>query len=115
MGLFNALLVAFRSRKNLTRRQQRDNQVKAPMMNWKVLGFYLTLLLFLVTSWEAALVASFRLIGFANSDLPSKRLTVDFDWHHWHPVFASLAASPPNATYLLPVGPLQEELSAAIV
>ncbi|MFA0735919.1 MAG: hypothetical protein OGMRLDGQ_002419 [Candidatus Fervidibacter sp.] len=64
------------------------------MMNWKVLVFYLTLLLFLVTSGKTLWWLPLGSLVLLILTLPSKRITVAFDWHHWHPVFASLAAFP---------------------
>ena len=68
MGLFNALLVAFRSRKNLTRRQAKGQSGESPNDELEGLRVLLDIVAFSGREWEATLVASFRLIGFANSD-----------------------------------------------
>jgi len=68
--------------------------VKAPMINWKVFGLYLMLLLFLVTSGKPLWWLPLGSLTLLILTLPSKQSITTFDWHNWHPVFASLAASP---------------------
>jgi len=71
--------------------------VKAPMMNWKVIGFYLALLLIMLASGKPLWWLPLGSLALLILTLPSKQSITAFDWHHWHPVFASLASSPLGA------------------
>ena len=67
--------------------------MKAPMTDWKVVGFYLTLLALIALSgkplWWLPLASLILLV----LTLPRKRAFSTLDWHHWHPVFYSLSAT----------------------
>jgi hypothetical protein len=60
--------LAFRSRKNLTRQQAKGQSGESPNDELEGLSVLSDIVAFSGHKREAALVASFRLIGFANSD-----------------------------------------------
>lgn len=67
------------------------------MLNWRVLGFYLTLLVFLLTSGKPLWWLPLGSLALLVLSSPSKHFSVAPDWHHWHPIFASFDASPLTA------------------
>jgi hypothetical protein len=70
MGLFNALLVAFRSRKNLTRRQTKGQSGESPNDELEGCRAIFGVVVFAGHGWEATMVAPIGVIGFAGFDLP---------------------------------------------
>jgi len=68
------------------------------MMNWKVVGLYLALLFLLVTAGKPLWWLPLGSLVLLVLTFPLKRPAADFDWQLWHPVFATLFASPANAT-----------------
>jgi len=68
------------------------------MMNWKVVGLYLALLFLLVTAGKPLWWLPLGSLVLLFLTFPLKRPASDFDWQLWHPVFATLFASPANAT-----------------
>lgn len=63
------------------------------MMDWRVIGFYLSLLALILASgkplWWFPLASLALLVLTLRRGHPS----FSFDWHYWHPVFSSLFAT----------------------
>lgn len=67
--------------------------MKAPMLDWKVAWFYLTLLALILASGKPLWWLPLLSFVFLVLTLPRRRPLASFDWHHWHPVFSSLFAT----------------------
>ncbi len=64
------------------------------MVHWRVGLFYAVLLSLLLLSGKPLWWLPVVSLGLLLLSLPSKRPTESTNWHLWHPVFASLVASP---------------------
>jgi len=65
LGLFDALPVAFRSRKNLTRRQTKGQSGESPNDELEGCRAIFGVAVFAGYGWEAIMVAPIGVIGFA--------------------------------------------------